>query len=47
MMAEIQAVDPGGLQAATDAVEAAHRDHFGSGPFNVELAALIVETERN
>ena len=46
MMAEIQAVDPGGLQAATDAVEAAHRDHFGSGPFNVELAALIVETQR-
>jgi SAM-dependent methyltransferase len=46
MMAEIQAVDPGGLQAATDAVEAAQRDRFGSGPFDVELAAMIVETTR-
>lgn len=46
MMAEIKGIDPDGLEAATDAVETAQRDKFGSGPFNVELTALVVETER-
>jgi SAM-dependent methyltransferase len=44
MMAEIMSVDPGGLQAATDAAESLLRDRFGPGPFSTDLLALVVET---
>ena len=37
MRAEIEAVDPGALQAATDAVAAAVAEEFGDGPFEVSL----------
>jgi SAM-dependent methyltransferase len=43
MMAEITAIDPDGLEAATIAVEAAHRDKYGPGPFEADLSALVVE----
>jgi SAM-dependent methyltransferase len=43
MMAEIQSVEPDGLDAATDAVEALLRDRFGPGPFDAALLALVIE----
>ena len=42
MRAEIEAVDPGALQAATDAVAAAVAEEFGDGPFEV---SLLIEAE--
>lgn len=43
MMAEIQALDPNGLDAATDAAASAIAARFGEGPFDVPLRALVVE----
>jgi SAM-dependent methyltransferase len=44
MIAEIQSVDPDGLQGATDAAEALLRDRFGAGSFDTALLALVIET---
>jgi hypothetical protein len=46
MRAEIEALDPGGLDAATDAAEAAVAARFGNGPFDVPLLALVTESRR-
>jgi SAM-dependent methyltransferase len=43
MMAEIQALDPDGLDAATDAAASAIAARFGHGPFDVPLLALVVD----
>ena len=43
MMAEIHALDPNGLDAATDAAASAIAQRFGEGPFDVPLLALVVE----
>ena len=43
MMAEIRALDPTGLDAATDAAASVITARFGNGPFDVPLLALVVE----
>jgi SAM-dependent methyltransferase len=43
MRAEIEALDPGGLERATDAVAVAVAKRFGDGPFEVSLQALVIE----
>jgi SAM-dependent methyltransferase len=43
MRAEIEALDAGGLEQATDAVAAAVAERFGGGPFEVQLQALVIE----
>lgn len=43
MRAEIEALDPGGLEGATEAAAAAIATRFGDGPFEVLLQALVVE----
>lgn len=44
--AEIEAVEPGGLQAATEAVSAMLAERFGKGPFKCPLQALVVEARK-
>jgi SAM-dependent methyltransferase len=44
MRAEIEALDPNGLQQATDAAAAGIAEQFGSGAFDVEMRALVIET---
>ena len=46
MRAEIEALDPTGLQAATEAAAAAIAEQFGSGPFETTLRAVVIETIR-
>jgi hypothetical protein len=43
MRAEIEALDPGGLERATDAAAVAVAERFGNGPFEVALQALVIE----
>jgi SAM-dependent methyltransferase len=44
MRAEIEALDPTGLEAATNAAAAIVAEHCGEGPFKTPLQALVVET---
>jgi hypothetical protein len=44
MRAEIEALDPTGLQAATEAAAEAIAERFGSGAFDTTLSALVIET---
>jgi len=46
MRGEIEAVEPGGLQAATEAAAAEVARRFGPGPFEAPLQALVVEARR-
>jgi ubiquinone/menaquinone biosynthesis C-methylase UbiE len=46
MRAEIEALDPTGLQEATEAAAHAIAERFGSGAFETELGALVIETAR-
>jgi ubiquinone/menaquinone biosynthesis C-methylase UbiE len=46
MRAEIEALDPTGLQQATDAATAAITEQFGSGTFDVQMRAIVIETVR-
>ncbi len=43
LKAEIEALEPGGLQAATDAAAAEISARFGPGPFSALLSALVIE----
>jgi hypothetical protein len=44
MRAEIEVLDPTGLDAATDAADAIVAERCGEGPFKTPLQALVVET---
>lgn len=44
--AEIETVEPGGLQAATDAAAAEIAGRFGKEPFKSHLQALVVEARK-
>ena len=44
--AEIEAIEPGGLQAATQAIAALLLERFGKGPFKSRLQALVVEARK-
>jgi SAM-dependent methyltransferase len=46
MRGEIEALDPAGLQAATEAAAAAIAERYGSGAFETPMRALIIETVR-
>jgi SAM-dependent methyltransferase len=46
MSAEIEGLDPGGLDAATEAAAAAIAERFGTGPFEAPLRGLVVETRK-
>ena len=46
MSAEILELDPGGLEAATEAAATAIAERFGAGPFEAPLRALVVETRK-
>jgi SAM-dependent methyltransferase len=46
MRGEIEALDPTGLQQATDAAATAIVERFGDGPFEVPMRALVIETAR-
>jgi len=46
MRAEIEALDPTGLEAATAASAAAIAKQFGPGAFQTDLCALVIETVR-
>ncbi len=46
MRAELEALDPIGLGAATAAAAAAIAEKFGEGAFEAELCALVIETRR-
>ena len=46
MRAELEALDPTGLEAATAAAAAAIAEQFGEGAFEPELCALVIETRR-
>jgi hypothetical protein len=46
MRAELEALDPTGLEAATAAAAAAIAEQFGQGAFETELCALVIETRR-
>ena len=46
MSAEIEAVEPGGLAAATDAAAAAIAERCDSGPFEASLQALVIEASK-
>lgn len=46
MRAEIEALDPAGLQPATEAAAAAIAEQFGSFPFEAPMRALVIETVR-
>ncbi|MBV9569081.1 MAG: methyltransferase domain-containing protein [Hyphomicrobiales bacterium] len=41
--AEIEAIEPGGTKAATEAIAALIAERFGKGPFKSQLQALVVE----
>lgn len=43
MRAEIEALDPAGLDAATEAVAAAIAEQCGEGEFEADLCALVIE----
>ena len=43
MRGEIEALEPGGLPGATEAVAAAIAAEFGQGPFEAQLSARVVE----
>ena len=44
--AEIEAIEPGGMHAATEAVAALLAERFGKGPFQAALQALVVEARK-
>jgi SAM-dependent methyltransferase len=44
MRTEIETLDPGGLEAATEAAEGTISARFGAGPLEVPLHALVIET---
>ncbi|MBV9588612.1 MAG: SAM-dependent methyltransferase, partial [Hyphomicrobiales bacterium] len=44
--AEIEALEIGGLQAATEAVADAIIERFGKGGFKSQLQALVIETRK-
>jgi ubiquinone/menaquinone biosynthesis C-methylase UbiE len=46
MRAEIEAIDPSGLAAATDAVAAAVRAAFGAGAIEAPMQALVVTAQK-
>lgn len=46
MRAEIEALDPGGLEAATDAATAAVAERFGQGAIAAKLQALVIEARK-
>lgn len=46
MRAEIEALDPCGLETATEAAADEIARHFGEGAFTVEMQALVVETRK-
>ena len=46
MRAEIEALDPAGLQEATQAAADAIAESFGDGAFDTTLSALVIETRR-
>jgi SAM-dependent methyltransferase len=46
MRAELEALDPTNLEAATAAAAAAIAERFGEGAFETELCALVIETRR-
>jgi ubiquinone/menaquinone biosynthesis C-methylase UbiE len=46
LRAEIEALDPTGLEAATDAAAAMVAERCGEGAFEAQLRALVVETSR-
>lgn len=46
MRAEIEALDPSGLAAATEAAAGELARRFGDGPFTTEMQALVVEVRR-
>jgi len=46
LRAEIEALDPTGLEAATDAAAAMLAERCGEGAFETALQALVVETTR-
>ena len=41
MRAEIEALEPGGLDRATEAAAAAIAAEFGHGPFEAQLSAVV------
>jgi SAM-dependent methyltransferase len=43
MRAEIEALEPGGLERATEAAAAAMAAEFGPGPFEAQLSAVVAE----
>lgn len=43
MRAEIEALEPGGLDRATEAATAAIAAEFGPGPFDAQLSAVVAE----
>jgi ubiquinone/menaquinone biosynthesis C-methylase UbiE len=47
MRAEIEALDPQGLAAATEAVAAAVRAEFGSGPIEAPIQAVVVTVRKS
>jgi hypothetical protein len=46
MRSELEAIDPDGLPRATAAVAVAIATQYGSGAFEAELSALVVEARR-
>jgi len=46
MRGEIEALDPSGLEQATEAAAAAIAERFGDGPFEAPMRALVIETNR-
>jgi ubiquinone/menaquinone biosynthesis C-methylase UbiE len=46
MRAEIESLDPCGLETATEAAANEIARHFGEGPFTVDMQALVVETRK-
>jgi SAM-dependent methyltransferase len=46
MRSEIEALDPTGLEEATKSAARAIAERFGSGAFETELSALVIETAR-
>ena len=46
MRAEIEALDPAGLQDATQAAAEAIAERFGDAEFETTLCALVIETSR-
>jgi hypothetical protein len=46
MRAEIEALDPSGLAATTDAVAAAVRAAYGAGAIDAPMQALVVTTRK-